>query len=46
MTLPASGAISLNNVNVELGLSGTAATSMNDANVRSYVTVYMWKRVS
>lgn len=39
MTLPASGAISLNNVNVELGLSGTASISMNDANVRSLFAV-------
>jgi len=35
MALPSSGAISLNNVNVELGLSGTAQISMNDAAVRS-----------
>lgn len=35
MALPASGAISLNNVNVELGLSGTATISMNDAAVRT-----------
>ncbi len=35
MTLPASGAISLNNVNVELGLSGTTSISMNQANVRT-----------
>lgn len=34
MTLPSSGAISLNNVNVELGNSGTAQISMNDAAVR------------
>jgi hypothetical protein len=34
MALPSSGAISLNNVNVELGLSGTAQISMNDAAVR------------
>jgi hypothetical protein len=35
MTLPASGAISLNDVNVELGLSGTATITMNDAAVRT-----------
>lgn len=35
MALPASGAISLNNVNVELGLSGTATIGMNDAAVRT-----------
>jgi len=34
MALPASGAISLNNVNVELGLSGTTLISMNQASVR------------
>ena len=34
MALPASGQISLNQVNVELGLSGTAQISMNDAAVR------------
>ena len=34
MTLPASGAISLNNVNVELGLSGTASINMGSAAVR------------
>ena len=34
MTLPASGAISLNQVNVELGLSGTASINMGAANVR------------
>jgi hypothetical protein len=34
MTLPSSGAISLNDVNVELGNSGTAQISMNDAAVR------------
>jgi hypothetical protein len=34
MTLPASGAISLNNVNVELGLSGTASIDMGSAAVR------------
>ena len=35
MTLPASGAISLNNVNVELGLSGTTSINMNQASVRT-----------
>jgi hypothetical protein len=35
MALPASGAISLNDVNVELGLSGTAAITMNDSAVRT-----------
>lgn len=35
MTLPASGAISLNNVNVELGLSGTTSINMNQATVRT-----------
>ena len=34
MALPASGAISFNDVNVELGLSGTAQISLNDAAVR------------
>jgi hypothetical protein len=34
MTLPASGAISLNNVNVELGFSGTASINMGSADVR------------
>ena len=34
MTLPSSGAISLNDVNVELGNSATAQISMNDAAVR------------
>jgi hypothetical protein len=34
MTLPASGAISLNNVNVELGFSGTASINMGSAAVR------------
>lgn len=34
MALPSSGAISLNDVNVELGNSGTAQISMNDAAVR------------
>ena len=35
MTLPVSGAISLNQVNVELGLSGTTTISMNQASVRT-----------
>ena len=35
MTLPSSGQISLNQVNVELGLSGTAQISMNDSAVRT-----------
>ena len=35
MTLPASGAISLGNVNVELSLSGAASISMNSSNVRT-----------
>jgi hypothetical protein len=36
MTLPASGAISMNDLNVEMGFSGTAAITLNDANtVRS-----------
>ena len=35
MTLPASGAISLNQVNVELGLSGTTSINMNQASVRA-----------
>ena len=35
MALTASGAISLNNVNVELGLSGTTLISMNQATVRT-----------
>lgn len=34
MTLQASGPISLNQINVELGLSGTATISLNDAAVR------------
>lgn len=39
MALPASGAISLNQVNVELGLSGTAQISMNSAAVRGLFAV-------
>jgi hypothetical protein len=35
MTLPASGAISLNQVNVELGVTATTVRTMNDALVRS-----------
>jgi hypothetical protein len=35
MTLPASGQITLNQVNVELGNSGTAQIGMNDAAVRA-----------
>lgn len=35
MALPSTGAISLNAVNVELGLSGTTTISMNQASVRT-----------
>jgi hypothetical protein len=35
MALPASGAISFNDINVELGLSGTATISLNDTAVRT-----------
>lgn len=35
MALQSSGAISLNNVNVELGISGTATITMNDTAVRA-----------
>ena len=35
MTLPVSGPISLNDVNVELGLSGTTSINMNQASVRT-----------
>lgn len=35
MALPASGAISFNNINVELGLSGTASLSLGASNVRT-----------
>ena len=35
MALPSSGAISLNQVNVEIGNSATATISMNDADVRT-----------
>lgn len=34
MTLPASGAISFNDVNVELGHSGTTTLTMNDSDIR------------
>jgi len=39
MTLPASGSISLNDVNVELTLSGTTTISLNQTNVRSLAGV-------
>src|SRR5574343_18056 len=39
MTLPASGTITFNNVNVELGVSGTTTRSLNDAAVRSLAGV-------
>jgi hypothetical protein len=39
MALPASGAISLNNVNVELGLTGTTSINMNQASVRTLFAV-------
>ena len=39
MTLPASGAISLNAVNVELGLTGTTSINMNQASVRTLFAV-------
>ena len=35
MAMPASGSISLNQANVEIGNSGTATISMNDADVRT-----------
>ena len=35
MTLPASGSISLSQVNTELGRSSTAALSMNDSGLRT-----------
>lgn len=39
MALPASGAISLSQVNVELGKASTAVISMNDSDVRSLAGV-------
>lgn len=39
MTLPATGSISFNQVNVELSRSGTAALSLNDSAVRSVAGV-------
>jgi len=39
MTLPASGAISLNDVNVELGYAGTTLISLNDTEVRALAEV-------
>jgi len=41
MTLPSSGAISLNQVNVEWGLAGGAAITMNDLAVRSLAEIYI-----
>jgi len=35
MALQSSGAISMNDINVELGNSGTAQISLNDAEVRA-----------
>ena len=35
MTLPVSGAISLNQVNVELGIAGTTTISLNQSNLRT-----------
>jgi len=39
MTLPGSGTISFNAINIELGLSGTANKSINDANYRTLAGV-------
>lgn len=39
MTLPSSGAISMNDVNVELNRSGTTTISLNDADVRALAGV-------
>lgn len=39
MTLPASGPISFNAINVELGLSGTATKSLNDSDYRTLAGV-------
>ena len=39
MTLPASGAISFNNINVELGLSGTTQASLGQASYRTLAGV-------
>lgn len=39
MTLPASGTITFNNVNVELGVSGTTTRSLNDSTVRTLAAV-------
>ena len=39
MALPSSGQITLNQVNVELGLSGTAQIGMNDSAVRGLFDV-------
>lgn len=39
MTLPSSGAISLNAVNVELGLTATAQISLNDSTVRTLLGI-------
>ena len=39
MTLQASGAISINNINVELGVAGTTTRSLNDATSRGLAGV-------